>query len=340
MRKCDLEHVATCQDAGCVRCQYVASYQKWCRNNGWLLISPNQRALGSWALSRGNGAGWHVSCSLCRLAGHYTKITLPSLSHLKQHAESQLHRRAMTSAMDGLDPARVGAPTKDMFDKLLSAKLESPNRPLSKSVPGLLAGRKKQQCMMYCLAEAIRRLTRRFLRSARFMTLHPDGRADRLAVAFVASNDELEIRKGFLGQALHLKHGKGTTGAVGSIREIVKQFATPGYFRPRCLPSKLGQPRQDRALRQHLNTITKALDPDAAGDEQAAMRALRRTSMPNAIVMRDHTHAARRVLTRPWKADSYMQDVVDTIVRRKQSVTALIQHSHAHQHKWNTLVQA
>ena len=70
------------------------------------------------------------------------------------------------------------------------------------------------------------------------------------------------------------------------------------------------------------------------------MRALRRTSMPNAIVMRDHTHAARRVLTRPWKADSYMQDVVDTIVRRKQSVTALIQLSHAHQHKWNTLAQA
>ena len=94
--------------------------------------------------------------------------------------------------------------------------------------------------MMGCLAEANRRLTRQFLRSAKFMTLYPDGRVDRLAVAFVASNDDLVTRKGFLGQALHLTHGKGTTGATGSIREVVNQFATPGFSDHAASPASRG----------------------------------------------------------------------------------------------------
>ena len=74
---------------------------------------------------------------------------------------------------------------------------------------------------------------------------------------------------------------------------------------------------------------------DAAGDEPGAGRELQRLSsttiptLPNLhLVLRDKAHAARRVTSRPWKADAYNQNVAFEFVWKRHSITNLIQHSH------------
>ena len=45
------------------------------------------------------------------------------------------------------------------------------------------------------------------------------------------------------------------------------------------------------------------------------------------VVGRDKTHASRRVLTRPWRADPYLSDCYDTALMNKDSIISVISNS-------------
>ena len=128
------------------------------------------------------------------------------------------------------------------------------------------------------------------------MSLHTDGKGPQLMVTYAAANASLEVRHGVLGHVKHPHLGKGHIGICLGVKEVVRNFCTEGFFAPDV--SKLER-RINATLTSHIRRIAFGLDADAASDEQLAARVLQRKWMPNSIVFRDHTHAARRLLTRP-----------------------------------------
>ena len=60
----------------------------------------------------------------------------------------------------------------------------------------------------------------------------------------------------------------------------------------------------------------------------AAMSGFAKRLTPNLkYVVRDRTHASRRLTSRPWAADPFLKDVVSNFCRGKGSVSRLIQNS-------------
>ena len=83
----------------------------------------------------------------------------------------------------------------------------------------------------------------------------------------------------------------------------------------------------DTVLRRHILGAIEVLDADAAGDEARAARLLR-PSMPRLRVsMRDKTHAATRLASKPWAKDASLKEVFDWAVRGSGSITQLIANS-------------
>lgn len=177
--------------------------------------------------------------------------------------------------------------------------------------------RKKLRNMLYCLGEGKRILEREFLYDATFITLHPDAKGKRLSMYYVAANKRLDVRMGMLGQVDYLELGKGAVAIEAGIKQIIRRFATPELFAPPW--AHLHGRVPDTTLVRHIRCTAFGLDADAAADGQLAARMLRFKWLPNALVLKDHTHAARRVLSRPWKAVPACDDVVCTIVTRKKT---------------------
>ena len=68
---------------------------------------------------------------------------------------------------------------------------------------------------------------------------------------------------------------------------------------------------------------------DGAGDGHIAYENLKRKGvLPNLMVRHyDEAHGARRLTSRPWAADSFTNEVVETIIQGKTSLTTLLQNS-------------
>ena len=84
-------------------------------------------------------------------------------------------------------------------------------------------------------------------------------------------------------------------------------------------------------LLSHLKETTHFVVADGALDGQIAFEALRTGGYwPNLVARHyDQAHGARRITQRPWQADEETQDVVDTLITGKQSLTMLFSNSPA-----------
>ena len=91
----------------------------------------------------------------------------------------------------------------------------------------------------------------------------------------------------------------------------------------------------DDALASHIANCTQMVVADGAGDGHIAFDNMKRSGvLPNIIVRHyDQAHGARRLTSRPWSADVFTQDVVDTIVFDRNSLTMILQNSPEFQ-KW------
>jgi hypothetical protein len=262
------------------------------------------------------------------------QVQQPLFCNLVEHQQSVAHSIAskMTVKLPaGTLPAH--APSKDDFAKVWDflARHHSHGRA---GIPGIGTWKKTRR-MEWCLAEARRVLDRRFMSTATVASLMQDGRGHNLLIRMVATSKHLDVRRFVMG--LERDCGSGAAAVrdatVLAIRRVCTKNDRPP---PRTMQQPdMGTRHLDNALLGHIKTVIEVFVADAAGNEQVAGRELQRSSsttiptLPNLhLVLRDKAHAARRVTSRPWKADAYNQNVAFEFVWKRHSITNLIQHSH------------
>ena len=237
---------------------------------------------------------------------------------LKRHANSKLHIEAVNASN-----APAGSPPTSFFTDLVD-HIQTGAGSAPEQEWAHLRG-------TWCLAEALKAMDQRFLARARAVTLFRDERKGRLMIRFLAVGPDLEVRSGTFGQ--EQGHGTGAINILKATENVLlracTRFATPPY---RCR----AQPVLNRKLYRHLRLAVTGITTDAAADEVLGAELMRspellsrtRALCPNLQhVLRDKTHASRRLSSRPYGADPYLRDVLLMFATGRTSPARMVQHS-------------
>ncbi len=196
-----------------------------------------------------------------------------------------------------------------------------------------IARSKKLRKFGWCLDEAGRELDRKFLVGLRSGTLLQDVRNGRLLVRFKGSNRELSTRSGVLAQVR-------TSGDSTALKDATVDALLRACTVDHAAPFSTRRGRVHTKLFKRLIERFENFVADAAADEQRAGRLLQKQELPGLkLILKDITHATRRLVKRPWAADPYLKAVVGVIVLEKKSITQLIQHSYPFAAKFRRHIQ-
>jgi hypothetical protein len=94
-------------------------------------------------------------------------------------------------------------------------------------------------------------------------------------------------------------------------------------------------------LTMHIRTKIEAVCVDSASNETNSAVVMRNSGLtPNLkVIIRDRAHASRRLLSRPWKVDPFLNEIAETVVMNSTSFGQRIQHSHDLREMYATNVQ-
>lgn len=206
-----------------------------------LLLDPSRPMLGSWLMGHKDPQGKFVAtCVACLRAakakgpGHvdeaprWATTKSMAMSTFRRHAAKHHHQHNVSIMVP--DNLRNGsttttwasfAPSVDAFlDVALATKR---GHPLHLGLPRV-GSKSKLRRMQYCIAEALRELDRQHLRTATCITVHADARGARYGMQYTACLQDLQHRRGFLGQTHLTKHKTGATGIADAAEEVVRKF--------------------------------------------------------------------------------------------------------------------
>ena len=291
------------------RCKFHRCKDKWEKE---LLVDPDEPGLGSWLTEENPGNGrdhWGAGCLICKAPtaskkSQWAKCTVRTtaflqIQNLRVHGHSTNHKDALAKVFGGTSSvdARL-SPSMQEFKDVLSMRSVPGNSLRSADIEGM--ERKKIPRLMFCLAEAHRRLEREFLLKAASIVLHQDARAGRLLIRYSACSTDLQVMKGCLGH----DRGFGSTAedVCRAVERVLRKFCTKNNEGVGVLAD-----RTKLLFSQELHDIIRQkveiLDADAAADEQLAGRTLRKTSLVSAaeglfpnvkVCIKDPSHGSRR----------------------------------------------
>ena len=249
-----------------------------------------------------------------------------------KHSEGHCVAKALlrSSKFQGLQ-----LPAESAFEKVLKS-LQKRN---SRAAVDGVGGSEMIKKMIWCLAEAFRAVYRRQLREAHTIALHHDKGSNRLLVRFTACTVDLGRVAGVLG--LQTTNG-GHREIVESLIGIIKRFCTIGGQRPKSgMEFRTGEYEEaflDESLYEQLRSKIHFWNTDGASECQLAGRLLQQGCRSISeqgkevfsnlqIVNWDTAHASRRVTTRPWKCDEYLNGVLQWVLLKKNSIVRIVQNS-------------
>ena len=312
----DLKHVEGCHlDLDeCFQCRFIQHRDTWQRKLPWLI-------------EKGEGKTWGLYCKLC--CQHVPEFAFGkhgfngpgNFFTVSRHQRSKQHLLSLDLA--GLDGVDNRAPSNEEFQSFASKRLTAKSlRSMETSEEA--KGRWKLTRLQACLGEAMRQRDRDFLVQCTAIALHQDVRRLVLMIRFRAcSYHNLEVRRGLLG-CCNLQDGTSESLQAGCLK-ILAEFA--GY------DSEMMQMIQDKVV---------LLNADAAADEQLAMRLMAAGSglFQNAVACtRDRTHAARRILKRPFAAVPEIWDVFNSLVWNNAAMPTTIQSSDVLRNVFNKYIK-
>ena len=254
-----------------------------------------------------------------------------------KHAKSPHHIAAALAMLSPQDatilPDPQEAPPPAMFLTLLSwVRKGGAIRDGVASVGGFRRCRK----MLWCMAESIKRLSRAALGRAVAINLLRDERHARLLIRFRCSDIALNRSIGVIGQPRIT--GSTATKITDVTKQAIEQFCTTNFGAPDAPDAPQ---RFDEDLMEHIRTTTGSATVDAATNEVAACENSISTESITAriqgqeawftnllLILRDKTHATRRMLQRPWQCDAFLQAIGDALISSPGSIAQMIQHSH------------
>ncbi len=327
----------------------------WWKNRGEAareahVLHKGDPELGSWLFARvHDGTGFALGCKACHLARRKTEfgeIQLASVrqvknERLRKHEDSLEHQQAVATLVgDSLQQGDVddaiasrAAPPARAFREVWDARCKPGRTP---DIPGI-GGRFKVKRMMYCLYEAIVMNDRELIRQAECMATHSDGRAKRLSIRFAVNGPSLLPHRGHLGHVDYVEHkrsGAESATAIGRAYDgVIRNFCTFGKHAPDSDNEVF-----DEALYDHMRRIHEVFDSDAERCMINCGLDLAGALLPrdqrgqayfynNKVLVKDPTHAARRVLERPWKAHPALHEVVCTLTTERHSIMKRIKNS-------------
>ena len=299
------------------------------------LIDETKPRLGSWLVAAPTSEGqFALGCKICSqqggASGNLAKfMTMSSLQlgNLRKHHNSASHKKAARLFAAGEMQERELkvslAPSAESFAEIL-ADLKD-NKPLFST--------RKSSKMVWCLAEAMKAADQKFLAEAEAIALFRDERKGRVALRFKAVTADLRVLAGTLGQEKNPGTG-GRNLALASLKVLKRacsRFAAAPYKTNADAFTKMD-------LLQHVRMSVTSITVDSASDELLASELMRsrqvkvsqemQTLTPNLkFVVRDKTHASRRITSRPWQADSALAETLKHICSTRGSIARLIEFS-------------
>ena len=300
----DLEHPLTCQipTRDCAHCLFL--YER----------SEGHR---TWLFHGSNGFG----CRYCRRSkvindwglGRVTAASSFRKQSLDRHEASKLHTAA--ARRDGIIDSTL-VPPKLIFENVLEALISGiySCRAIAERCN---ASRTKVLNIKKCFGRACVNETKAFFRSEGLvLSLHQDASQCWLCVRYTGCNNQLEKKSGLIS-FINLK------AWIDGFAEHLKD-ATLHAILQVCSGS--GSEETDIDLAARVCKAVEVYNADAARDEQLTGEILRGQSLGGVIynpamlpalkvVHKDKAHAARRLTSRGWKADPFLEKVRSAEIR-------------------------
>ena len=337
----DFKHLQACREKICTQCDYGAGKHKWKRklplltkkmNIQQCLVDPSNRhrLTKSWLGSKVVDGKFKVICQACdEVKGQDGINSSLNLSNLTKHHNSRIHE-ANVKVFLGFSLGPRGrpiglAPTEEKYRLVWDAAQKGP---LTKGVAGVGSGEKCEK-MRGTLSEALSIVDRKFARKARAMSLERDATDGTLLGRTIMATPDLQRRSFIFG----LSKGYGST-SDDITKATVNQFELFSTKNRFLLPRDRKTPIEVKPspnLEAHTRGILKHVAVDSASDELlscAIMRGMTDVFRDIETIARDKPHGNRRILSRPWKADEYQENLHVKLFESKHSITQRIEHSH------------
>ena len=257
---------------------------------------------------------------------------------LHRHHQAPSHKKAVLKLLEVDDHCLVAPPLEE-FEAMLQGVADGVSQ---RKMRGNDSYSDKTALMIWSLAEAIQEDTRQRLRCSQVISLARDARQQRLLLRFASTDSKLDISSGFLGMTKH--QGDKAGDLVQSTRLALRRVATENGKPPRWYGGP--RPKLDTALLKHISDTVEIMTTDAASNELLAGDVSRgRRDLEVEIgggsgtalfknlklVQRDHAHAFRRLLSRPYHADPELEAYLNNLVMKKASIVQRIFNSHLFQ---------
>jgi hypothetical protein len=309
-------------------------------------ISTSFLDLGSWLDPRTYNSSFAVGCRVCAAApgasklsafANYTVCTPGALQDVNftKHQANQRHKDAVQfflsskGLIDSVALGSVGAPSVAEYKTLCQSIIDG------KGTCTIA----KQAKMTFTVSEAIKSVDQKHLEACHSVALFRDESKSRLALRFRSVSKELVEHSGLLGQDVDF--GTGAAAITKSTGKVMKRFCSRFCNAP-------GRPAVKGFVMKHLfrklRISVRTITVDSAADEvlsgemmrSSVLSGMQRRLTPNMkFLILDKTHGSRRLVSRGWGADAYLNDNITMFARGRGSISRIIQNSPAIRTQYN-----
>ena len=228
------------------------------------------------------------------------------IGNMKRHQEKEWHQSAVRCYLGvhvGPTMQPVGtAPSTEDFRKVF-VHISSGGKPAA-GIEGV-AGAKKMRCMLWCLAEGMRKLDRHAQKGAVCQSWRRDESRGIVLMRYTSVSKDLKVRSGVFGMIEHV--GTKAQDVFKAVKQLAELMATEGTGAPR--PARSCKPRHSGSLLQHVLNSVSQIIIDSASYEQKACAMMRdgleldskeRFCKNLKIITFDMMHRVGRTLPGPW----------------------------------------
>ena len=311
-------HVLACKVPGCSCRDLLNNFSKWSKRLPAKQEACDGRQTWLWfRFTRKNMLRW--VCLFCHAGrndstddgGQPQSI---QISNLLVHQRSTSHLEAVARRLgDASIDVNYSTPPAKLFKELYKAFQSGETPTAGFTLPSGHVCFDKANELLWCLYEADGDIKREYLADAFTINILRDERLHRMHVRYRCIGTDNVVHKGYLGQSRD--HNPDAIGLTNATVEVFRAVCTSRSFAPQTAHAVA--PVFDQALFKKVCNLVEAISVDSAENEavSAADMSKKRPDgsdppFPNCVhILRDWPHSARRILSRLWKADAFLDHV-------------------------------
>ena len=264
---------------------------------------------------------FRLGCQICHEAGVQSKWGMFSVAspNQMQRIAFQRHEKRPQHKEAASGKAVAFAPAANVFEKIVND---------IQNGTATCSSRKNTQ-LTWCLAEALKAMDQVVLAKCEAISLFRDERHGRIAIRFRAVTKDLHVLSGFLGQEQFA--GTGGRALTFATEHVTKRACSRFSGRHDSKQKSFLK----KSLFQHFKSKLVSVTTDSAADEvlsselmRTKMTGFREVLAPNLRwVVQDKAHGSRRITSRPWHSDEFLNEVLQFMAGGHASIARLVHYS-------------